>query len=525
MDGISINGGVARSQRASRSTARPTRAVKAARSGSLAFVPSPDAVQEVRVSTNTYDAQFGRTGGGTIAVSASAAAPTSSTAPRYYIHRDAALNSNLYENIVRGIPKEEIFHYNPGCTIGGRSDAKYDDRTTFFFYSFEGLKSGIPVSARVSATPTDLERAGDFSQSGVDHLRPAEHRQRRAAAVPRQHAFPRNRMDPVALNLLKYMPSAELAARRGRQQLLPARATRASTPTRRASCASITTSSANHRFFGRYGHNGRRETRAKAGREQEARTGGYHHRWNNVLSVDLTSTLSPTTVSSAARRLDAASPPRHSTARKTSAASIRRRSASRRPSCRSIPQRFVPIRVTDYGGASVGQGGGQDGVERRLLRPGTAHEHPRPAPAEVRRASSATASEPGREPASRRQPRRPSIHAQLHVAAAERRHLDGRRRRQRVRLVPARLHGARPQRPAAGPIFDWRSCYIAGFLQDDWRLSNRLTVNLGLRWDYEAPTTRDATTRSTAGSTTNGVALVCPACPASGLPTRAAAAG
>ena len=44
---------------------------------------------------------------------------------------------------------------------------KYDGRNrTFFFYAFEGLKSGIPVSAGQRA-PTDLERAGNFSQSGM----------------------------------------------------------------------------------------------------------------------------------------------------------------------------------------------------------------------------------------------------------------------------------------------------------------------------------------------------------------------
>src|SRR5207249_277023 len=31
--------------------------------------------------------------------------------------------------------------------------------------------------------------------------------------------------------------------------------------------------------------------------------------------------------------------------------------------------------------------------------------------------------------------------------------------------------------------------YYAGFFQDDWKLTQRLTVNLGLKWDYESPAT------------------------------------
>ena len=111
MDAISINGGVNRSNEFLLDGA-PNASREGDAQGSLAFVPSPDAVQEVRVSTNTYDAQFGRTGGGVIAVSIRSGTNTFH-GTGYYNHRAANLNSNLYENNVRGIPKEDLYPLQP----------------------------------------------------------------------------------------------------------------------------------------------------------------------------------------------------------------------------------------------------------------------------------------------------------------------------------------------------------------------------------------------------------------------------
>jgi len=35
--------------------------------------------------------------------------------------------------------------------------------------------------------------------------------------------------------------------------------------------------------------------------------------------------------------------------------------------------------------------------------------------------------------------------------------------------------------------------YMAPFAQDDWRFSDKLTLNLGMRWDYESPFTSATT--------------------------------
>lgn len=40
-----------------------------------------------------------------------------------------------------------------------------------------------------------------------------------------------------------------------------------------------------------------------------------------------------------------------------------------------------------------------------------------------------------------------------------------------------------------GPLLVWRNVYMAPWVQDDWKVSRKLTVNLGLRWDIDFPIT------------------------------------
>ena len=511
MDNISINGGVTRSNEFLLDGA-PNASREGTNQGSLAFVPSPDAVQEVRVSTNTYDAQFGRTGGGVIAVSIRSGTNTLH-GTTYYNHRSANLNSNLYENKVRGIPKDELFHYNPGFTLGGPVRLpKYDGRNkTFFFYSFEGLKSGIPVSSGERA-PTDLERVGDFSQSGVTIYDPLN----TVGGVPQPfpgNRIPANRLDPVAVNLLGYMVKANATPDATLNNFFATTNSRFDTYT-----SGITrvdhNFGANHRFFARYGHNGRRETRAKSGRVEEALTAGYHHRWNNVLSADLNSTIGRTLVSSARvgwtrhRRLDISGA--------EDAGGFDMATLGFPPSYTSaLPTRFPPIRLNDYTGAAIGQGSGQDGpsddfygqevltkiIGRHQIKIG----------GEFRYGISTVDNPLGGVSFANLQFSRNFTSLRPNVATLTA--ADG------GNAFASYLLGYMAStNVVVSPTFDWRNSYTGLFIQEDWRLSNRLTLNAGLRWDYEAPVT-ETNNQVNGGFDPNATALVCPACPASGLPS------
>ena len=206
MDNISINGGRVRSNEFLLDGA-PNSNNEGGSSNTLSFVPSPDAVPEIPRQTNTYDAQYGRTGGGTIAVSVRSGT-NQPHGTGLLLPPQQGAERNLYENKVNGLPKSDVYHRQPGFTFGGPVVVPkvYDGRNkTFFFYSYEHLTSAIPDRRdRRKRRPT-LERAGELlavvnGVAGGDHLRPVD-----GAAVS-GNVIPASRFDPVAASLLSYMP-------------------------------------------------------------------------------------------------------------------------------------------------------------------------------------------------------------------------------------------------------------------------------------------------------------------------------
>ena len=138
MDNIAINGGVARTNSFTLNGATNT-VREGNNNGSLGFVPSPDAVQEVRVDSSSVDASQGRTGGGTIAVTIKSGTNgfQESTSLNY---RPKAFNQNILANRLAGTVKPNIHLYDGAATLGGpvKMPGLYDGKNkTFFFVSYE----------------------------------------------------------------------------------------------------------------------------------------------------------------------------------------------------------------------------------------------------------------------------------------------------------------------------------------------------------------------------------------------------
>lgn len=128
--------------------------------GSLKSSPPLDAVKEFRVETSMYSPQYGRSGGAII--SAITKSGTNSYHGNLYeYHRDKALDSLPYF-FSDPRSKEPNYLFNQyGGTIGG----PIKKNKSFFFFALERFNEKKPGNLIVSQAPTDLERNGDYSQS------------------------------------------------------------------------------------------------------------------------------------------------------------------------------------------------------------------------------------------------------------------------------------------------------------------------------------------------------------------------
>src|SRR5271170_749210 len=116
--------------------------------------PSPDAVQEFRVITNTFDAEYGRNSGAVINVVTKSGTNQFHGSIYDYV-RNSVFDAKGYFNLTRPSDTQNQF----GATVGGpiRKDK------TFFFVSYEGrqLVEGIPGDK--TRVPTQAELNGQYA--------------------------------------------------------------------------------------------------------------------------------------------------------------------------------------------------------------------------------------------------------------------------------------------------------------------------------------------------------------------------
>ncbi|MBI1764531.1 MAG: TonB-dependent receptor [Acidobacteria bacterium] len=306
MDAISINGGRQRSNEFLIDGA-PNTGTENGGIGALSFVPSPDAVQEFKVQSNTYDAQFGRTGGGTINVSLKGGTNKFHGA-LYHFFRNDVLNANSFQNNAAGAPRTAFRWNQPGLVVDGpiRIPKVYNGQDkAFFMFSWEKIKSSLP-SPVVRSVPTLEQRNGDFSKTLQGNGQPVTiYDPLTTACVGNtctrtafaNNAIPINRIDPVAKKLLEYIPLPNQAGNtQGFLNFFNSPNARTDEYDQFASRLDYNLSD-KHKLSGRWLRNNRHETRGLAGYRKEASPFFLHSRKNFGGGIDLTSSLTPTLVS------------------------------------------------------------------------------------------------------------------------------------------------------------------------------------------------------------------------------------
>jgi Carboxypeptidase regulatory-like domain/TonB dependent receptor/TonB-dependent Receptor Plug Domain len=169
--------------------------------GAPGRLPSTESIREFKVLTASYSAEYGRSAGGTItAVTDSGSNRFSGGAWEYFRHEK--LNENNYFNKIRDLPKPTDRYSQFGFKLGGPVKLPgYDGRSkTFFFAVYEGLRRTAP-STVTSTIPDERFRIGDFSASPLSIIDP------RTGMPFAGNIIPSDRIDPAARKIMGLLPS------------------------------------------------------------------------------------------------------------------------------------------------------------------------------------------------------------------------------------------------------------------------------------------------------------------------------
>jgi hypothetical protein len=187
--------------------------------GGQALQLNVEAIAEVRVIASGYQAEYGRNIGLQI-TGVTKSGTNQYRGSIYDIQRNSDWNSNSWENVRNGDPKTVSKQQDWGYTIGGPIGRPGGENRWFFFYGHEyrPRKSGGNISR--FRVPTLLERQGDFSQTTDNNGNPFPFIKDplvagTCSATVQTACFrdggvlgriPQNRLYPIGLNVLKQWP-------------------------------------------------------------------------------------------------------------------------------------------------------------------------------------------------------------------------------------------------------------------------------------------------------------------------------
>jgi len=186
--------------------------------GALLAAPSVESVQEVVVSRNSYDAEFGKSGGGVVSVVTKGGSSQFHGSAFEFLRNDN-LDANAWVNNRTGRPRVEFKRHQFG---GNFSGPLWKAKKLFFLTSYEHLKEGSPATT-LTTVPTDLQRAGNFSETRDANgavstiFDPSTTRLNPSGTGSIRDAFPGNivprpRFDAVGAKAIEYYPRANTTA-------------------------------------------------------------------------------------------------------------------------------------------------------------------------------------------------------------------------------------------------------------------------------------------------------------------------
>ena len=180
--------------------------------GGLMVSPLQDSVQEQQIVTNTYDAQYERGGSGIVTLVTKGGTNTFHGEAYDYL-QNSALNANSWSNNKYGAPKGQFKRNQFGGNVSGPILKRAN---LFFFGGYEGLRQPNTEDSGLQTVPTQAQRNGDFSASlnadGTPNLiyNPFTTAQLPDGTYTRQpfagNVIPKNLINPVGAKMMSLYP-------------------------------------------------------------------------------------------------------------------------------------------------------------------------------------------------------------------------------------------------------------------------------------------------------------------------------